>query len=213
MFHFNGRTIGFRRQAKNFRATLDVSVVDFTSVRVNRMKSLSLSPFFFQRESCSGAGKSECGVGKKEAKLKMMIRSVNDRPILNFKNYILFPPVPENVSDIQGKCVKVSVFTRTSQEVLNEYIRRKKGDKLFSRMAAGEAIVGNKEPPLVEDPDNREVGVAITGAPKQRFGLWQFKTSDGILQQINITSGMVLLLKPTDCIMFNPNGGTTLLFI
>ena len=144
-----------------------------------------------------------------------MIRPVNDRPTFHFAkwtNHILFPPVPENASTIEGKCIKVSVLTRTSQTVMHDLIKNKKGGRLFVKMAAGEAPVdGDEKEPLVTDPDNRRVGLAVTEVPQDpRFGVWQFNSSsNGALQNISIASGMVLLLKPDDCITFRASRGSS----
>ena len=154
-------------------------------------------------------GGGECIYGGREAKLKLTIRPVNDRPVLNVKNLIAqFPPVPENVSDIEGKNIKVSTFTKSSQGLIDKYIRENKGDELFNKMEAGEALADRNNPPLVEDIDNGGVGLAITEAPVQKYGTWQYKTNDGVFRDINITSGMGLLVKPTDRIRFKANEGT-----
>lgn len=158
---------------------------------------------------CVVPGGGECIYGGREAKLKLTIRPVNDRPILNVKNLIAqFPPVPENVSDIEGKSIKVSTFTNSSQRLIDKYIREKKGDELFNKMEAGEALADRNNPPLVEDFDSGGVGLAITEVPMQKYGKWQYKTNDGVFGDINIAPGMVLLVKPTDRIRFKADEGT-----
>ena len=136
---------------------------------------------------------------------------MNDRPTLHLakgKSFVYFPPVPENASDIDGKCIDVSVLTRTSQLVVDKYIRGRRGKELFERMAAGEVLHIRGTMPLVVDPDNREPGLAITEAPNKRFGVWEFKQSgNGVPQQIRVNASRVLLLKPGDCIIFHPTEG------
>ena len=157
-------------------------------------------------------GEGECIYGGRKAKLKLTIRPVNDRPVLNVKNLIAqFPPVPENASDIDGKNIKVSTFTKSSQGLIDKYIRENKGDELFNKMQAGVALADRNNPSLVEDIDNGGVGLAITEAPVQKYGKWQYKTNDGVFRDINIAPGMVLLVKPTDRIRFKANEGTCVL--
>ena len=92
-------------------------------------------------------GGGECIYGGRKAKLKLTIRPVNDRPVLNVKNLIAqFPPVPENVSDIDGKNIKVSTFTKSSQGLIDKYIRENKGDELFNKMEAGEVLADRNNP-------------------------------------------------------------------
>ena len=157
-------------------------------------------------------GGGKCIYGGREAKLKLAIRPVNDRPVLNVKNSIAqFPPVPENVSDIEGKTIKVSTFTKSSQGLIDKYIRENKGDELFNKMEAGEVLADRNNPSLVEDIDNGGVGLAITEAPVQKYGKWQYKTNDGVFRDINIAPGVVLLVKPNDRIRFKANEGTCVL--
>lgn len=61
---------------------------------------------------------------------------------------------------------------------------------------------------VVVDPDNSEVGLAVVTVLKQNFGKWQFEINGETRHEINLTSGMVLLLKPQDCISFRPNKGS-----
>lgn len=147
----------------------------------------------------------------------MVIRPVNDRPTLHFARYqnvIFFPPVPENASDIEEKCIDVSVLTKTSQTFIHEYIRGRRGGELFKRMAAGEVLGLGRDPPLVKDADNKRVGLAIREVPNHpKFGVWKYKLSgDGGLRTMNISSGWVLLLKPGDCITFCATRGRSFVF-
>lgn len=177
----------------------------------SQVKRLFVFLFVFSKDSCKAPGKGECSVGRRKGNLTVSIRPVNDRPTLHLargKSFVYFPPVPENSSDIDGKCIDVSVLTRTSQVVVDIYIRRRRGKELFERMAAGEVLRNRETMPLVVDPDNREPGLAITEAPNTKFGVWKFKRSgDGVLREIRVNAGRVLLLKPRDCIIFQPTGG------
>ena len=175
-----------------------------------QVKRLFVFLFVFSKDSCKAPGKGECSVGRRKGNLTVWIRPVNDRPTLHLargKSFVYFPPVPENSSDIDGKCIDVSVLTRTSQVVVDIYIRGRRGKELLERMAAGEVLHSRGTIPLVVDPDNKEPGLAITEAPNTKFGVWKFKRRGGVLREIRVNASRVLLLKPWDCIIFHPTGG------
>ena len=180
------------------------------------MKCLCVLLFVFLKDTCKAPGSGECSVGKREGELNVWIRPVNDPPSLHLakgESFIYFPPVPENASDIEGKCIDVSVLTRTSQAVMDEFIRRRRGKELFERMAAGEVFAYRGTTPLIVDPDNRAPGLAITEAPNTTLGVWKYELNgDGVRRAIRINAGRrVLLLKPGDCIIFEPAGGETIM--
>lgn len=84
-----------------------------------------------------------------------------------------------------------------------------KQNKEVKKITAENPLVEDLIPQtVVVDPDNSEVGVALVMVLKQNFGKWQFEINGGTRQEINLTSGMVLLLKPQDCISFRPNKGS-----
>lgn len=114
----------------------------------------------------------------------------------------LFPPVPENVSDAYSKCVKVSKLTKMNLAIIELIKQNKEVKKITAEKPLVEDLISQT---VVVDPDNSEVGLAVVMTLKQKFGKWQFEINGGARQEINLTSSMVLLLKPQDCISFRPN--------
>lgn len=160
--------------------------------------------------SCKAANNEECSVGTKIGHLEVKV--ANSRPILHLakgKNFVYFPPVPENASRIEGKCINVSILIGTSQKKMAEYIRKRKGSELHERLAAGNKIADGSSLPLITDTENSYPGLAIVGVSKQnKFGMWRFKLSgESALRKMNFTSGRVLLLGPDDCIIFSAKDG------
>lgn len=169
------------------------------------------------KESCKAANNEECSRGTKIGKLEVKVDVVNTRPILHLargKNFVYFPPVPENAIRIKGKCINVSILIGTSQKKMEEYIRKRKGSQLHERLAAGIKIADKSSPPLITDAEDRYPGLAIVGVSKQnKFGMWRFKLSgESFLRKMNLTSGSVLLLGPNDCIIFSAKNGEFVLY-
>ena len=149
----------------------------------------------------------ECRLGRGRAQLHAKIKPQNDRPIFALRRETWLPfqqLVPENVSDVEAKCIKVGVLTKMSLE----FIERIKQNKEARNITGAKLLAQDLTPQtVVIDPDSPAVGLAVLMAPKQKFGRWEYQIKGGPRHEINLTSGMVLLLKPDDCISFRANKG------
>lgn len=139
------------------------------------------------------------------AQLQVKITPVNDRPRLT-KRWCPFPPVPENTTKV--KCIRVGDLMNMSSAYIDHILKRKVVPKDITDV---KSLVADRRPyPIVADPDNSEFGlVVLDQKTKAKYGKWMFKIKGrGVLQEINMTAGMKLLLGPDDCIFFRAKTNT-----
>ena len=139
------------------------------------------------------------------ARLQVRILSLNDPPKFQLENrekLIPFPPVRENLSDADIRCWRVGNLTKMSSEYVRYVFERKEVPKDFIKV---KPLNPNRRPfTVVADPDDSEIGLAVLHAPPQKYVAWKFRIENGPLQEINLTSGVMLLLGPNDCIALKP---------
>lgn len=111
-----------------------------------------------------------------------------------------FPPIPENATE--AICVKVGKLTNMHLAFM-ELIKQNK--KVKNITAVKPLAVDLTPQKVVIDPDNPVVGLAVLQVPKQEFGKWECEINGGAGEEIALTFGKVLLLKPHDRICFRSN--------
>lgn len=147
-----------------------------------------------------GPPNCECRLGRGRAQLTAKIKPENDPPMFTFQRetWFPFPPLPENASG--AKCVRVGKLVKMSLAFI-ERIKQNKDAK-------NDTDEDLTPQPVVIDPDNPEVGLVVVEATtKQEFGKWEYKIKGGRQQEMNLTLGIVLCLKPHDLICYRAKNG------